>query len=325
MTTAPTAPTVEPAVPLPRGGPVGVDPADDEFTFDEPRRPRRTPSFGAQVVASFITILSVTLLGFSIYVGFGSRLHHDRAQLEAYADFRKDLALGTAPTGQTQPTHPNRLLKPGTAVAVLQIPELHLKEVVFEGTSGAVLENGPGHLRDSPMPGQAGTSEIMGRSTLYGGPFGHIDTLAPGDQFTVITGLGVQKFRVIDVRRAGDIVPPPVVGGSRLVLATADGNPFVPTGVLRVDAELTSQVQPSGPFVFGASSLPPSEKALGTDPSAWYPLVLFGQALVLVAGLLTYARVRWGGWQTWVVAVPVLVFVGLAVADEAIRLLPNLM
>jgi hypothetical protein len=277
------------------------------------------------VVSSFVTILSVTLLGFSVYVGFGSRLHHDRAQLDAYANFRKELALGTAPVGQTQPTDSTRLLTPGTAVAVLKIPALHLDEVVFEGTSGAVLENGPGHVRDSPLPGQAGISEILGRSTLYGGPFGRIETLAPGDTFTVITGQGVQRFAVADVRRAGDPEPPPVAGAARLVLATATGNPFVPAGVVRVDAELTSQVQPSAPQVLGPALLPAAEQAMATDPLAWYPLVLLGQALVIVAGLLTYARVRWGGWQAWVVGVPVLVFLGLAVADEAIRLLPNLM
>jgi hypothetical protein len=63
---------------------------------------------------------------------------------------------------------------------------------------------------------------------------------------------------------------------------------------------------------------------MGTDPSAWIPLVLWGQALVIAAVLLSWARSRWGRWQNWIVAVPVLLFLGLAVADQAARLLPNL-
>ncbi|HKE67093.1 MAG TPA: sortase [Micromonosporaceae bacterium] len=296
-----------------------------------PRKPRRI-SPGGQVVSSFITILSVTLLGFSLYVGFGSRLHHARAQFEAYADFRQELATATAPVGQFQPAdpdHPNApptLLKPGAAVAVLTIPELHLKEVVFEGTAGAVLENGPGHLRDTPLPGQAGTSEIMGRATLYGGPFARIGTLAQGDTFTVTTGQGVQRYTVLGVRDAGDdLPPPPAPGAGRLVLVTATGNPFVPSGVVRVDADQTSPVQPSPPRPLGEAQLPRSELPMATDPSAWVALVLFGQALVIATGLVSWARVRWGPWQTWLVGVPVLSFFGLAVADEAVRLLPNLM
>jgi sortase (surface protein transpeptidase) len=295
------------------------------------RPPRRLSPTG-NVVSSFIMILSATLLGFSLYIGFGSRLHHDRSQYDAYADFRQELAEATAPVSQYQPADPDnpnappKLLRLGAPVAVLNIPELHVKEVVFEGTTASVLENGPGHYRASVLPGQAGTSEIMGRATLYGGPFARIDTLTPGQTFTVTTGRGVQTFRVLDVRRKGDpLPPPPDVGAGRLVLATADGNPFVPSGVVRVDADLTSPVQPTAPLVLRSQQLLGAESPMGTDSAAWYALVLYGQSVVLVAGLLTWARIRWGGWQTWLVAVPVLVFLGIALADEAIRLLPNLM
>jgi hypothetical protein len=35
--------------------------------------------------------------------------------------------------------------------------------------------------------------------------------------------------------------------------------------------------------------------------------------------------VRWGRWQAWIVGVPVLLAVGLAVADLASSFLPNLL
>ena len=65
-------------------------------------------------------------------------------------------------------------------------------------------------------------------------------------------------------------------------------------------------------------------RGLGTDTIAWLPLVLWGQCLLLGVGVLTWLRQRWGRWQTWIVAVPVLGFLSLSIADQVTRLLPNL-
>jgi sortase A len=305
---------------------VAPTPADAPGETPAPRKtPPKRHSAALNVVTTAVLILSVALLGFALYVGVISSLHHARAQHTAYADFRKALALGTAPVSQVQPVDPKKLLPLGTAVAVLSIPTIHLREVVFEGTTPSVLENGPGHLRDTPLPGQAGVSEIMGRAAAYGGPFGRLSNLQADDLITVLTGQGESRFRVLDIRREGDPLPAPLLAGrGRLLLATASGAPFVPSGVLRVDADLISPTLATPVSVLSAANLAPSEHAMGTDPSAWIPLVLWGQALVIAAVLLSWARSRWGRWQTWIVAVPVLMFLGLAVADQAARLLPNL-
>jgi hypothetical protein len=55
-----------------------------------------------------------------------------------------------------------RLVPTGTPTAVLEIPRLGVRGVVGVGTSSDALKSGPGHLRDSPMPGQAGASVILG-------------------------------------------------------------------------------------------------------------------------------------------------------------------
>ena len=291
-----------------------------------PQPPSRRPvPAWRQILATAVLILSVNLLGFAVYVGFVSQLHYDRAQHTAYADFRVQLAQATAPVGPTQPTNPNALLTMGTSVAVLDIPRIDAHDVVFEGTTGTVLENGPGHLRDSVLPGQAGISEILGRAATYGGPFGRIGELNPGDIFTVTTGQGVARYMVLDVRRAGDpVLPGPAAGRGRLILVTADGWPYLPSDVLRVDADLISKAQPSGGIAVAPANLPAAEKVLAGDSGAWIPLVLWGQGLLLAAAVITWARTRWGRWQVWVVAVPVLCYFGLAVADQAAGLLLNL-
>lgn len=291
-----------------------------------PRRRRPPAPAVVQAIATAITTISVLLLGFALYIGFVARLHHDRAQFTSYANFRQELALGTGPTGQTEPTDPKKLLKPGTPVAVLNIPQLGLNEVVFEGTTGAVLENGPGHLRSTPLPGQPGVSEIMGKSTTYGGPFGGLAGLVPGDTFTVTTGQGVHKYTVLDVRRSGNPQPAPLASGKgRLILATSEGGPFSPSGVLRVDADLTSDPQPRPKAVITSSKLSSAEQAMAADRTAWFWLVIVGEALALSVVLVAWAQVAWGRWQAWLVAVPVLGFFGIAVADQASRLLPNLL
>jgi hypothetical protein len=142
----------------------------------------------------------------------------------------------------------------------------------------------------------------------------------------VITGQTTAQFTVLDLRRAGDpSPPPPAEGQSRLILVTADGAPFAPSGLLYVDADLTSKPQPAPAMVLSATDLSPSENAMGTEPQAWLPIVLWGQLLLLVTLGLSWLRYAWGRWQTWLVAFPVLGYIVLSVADEVTRLLPNVM
>lgn len=274
-------------------------------------------------IGTGLWIIAICLIGFVGWFAFGSRLHYDRAQHDAFANFRVRLANAVAPVSPYQPYFPSQLLNPGTPVAIITIPEIGLNAVVFEGSSPAVLQNGPGHLRSTPLPGQAGTSVLLGRRSGYGGPFNRVPTLQPGDTFAVTTGQGVATYQVLDVRRAGDPVPPQLAGTQgRLILVTADGRSLIPSGVVRVDADLTStaHADPMNPVAIAAG-----EEALGTDNAAWLPLVMWGQGLLIVLVALSWARVRWGRWQTWIVAVPVLLFFGLSIADQVTRLLPNIM
>jgi len=285
-----------------------------------------------QAVGSTLMILAGCALGFVVWVALFSKLHYDHAQDGAYDALRSELAQGTAPNGPTHVINPNLVGSPselvpfGSPVAVLTIPQIGLHAVVLQGTTSSVLEDGPGHLRDTAMPGQVGISVIMGRRAAYGGPFSKLSSLAPGDTFTVVTGQTVGQFTVLDLRRGGDpSPPPPAADQSRLILVTADGAPFAPSGLLYVDADLTSKPQPAPAMVLSPGDLSPSENAMGTEPQAWLPIVLWGQLLLLVTLGLSWLRFAWGRWQTWLVAVPVIGFIVLSVADEVTRLLPNVM
>ncbi|MGW7523302.1 sortase domain-containing protein [Streptomyces sp. NPDC054783] len=294
--------------------------SSDDPPRGEPGRVRRPRPAGpaVRVLGVALSILGALLLGFVLDVGPLGDLRHVRDRQVDYAALRGDLANGVAPVGGP--------VGPGTPVALLDIPALHLREVVREGTTAQDLARGPGHRRDTVLPGQAGVSVLMGRQTTFGGPFLRLRELRAGDEFTVTTGQGKHTYRVLGLRRAGDPQPPALTAGhGRLTLITADGTPFMPRGILRVDADLVSRAQATPAPGVPPGALPEEETPMAVQRSAWLPLVLWGQALLLAAAAVAWTHARWGRRPTWVVGAPLLAVLGLTVADQAARLLPNLM
>ncbi|MFF3786049.1 sortase [Streptomyces sp. NPDC001933] len=313
MTTVLTPPP--PVAPAPPPTP----PPDPSAASRPPARP------GLALAGAALCVLAAVLLGFAASLTVVGHLQHARDQRTGYAELRRQLALGTAPVGQR--TYDNKPLAPGEPVALLRIPALGLREVVGEGTTSGVLMSGPGHRRDTPMPGQAGTSVIMGRQWGYGSPFNGLSELPAGSRIEVTTGQGRAVYTVSALRRSGDRLPAPAGTRGRLTLMTASGSPYTPSGVLYVDAELTTPVQPSPPRPVRLGWIGPAEEALGGESGegAWLTVFLRSQALLAAALLTVWLHRVWGNWQTWISAGPVLAALGLAVASAATRLLPNLL
>ncbi|WBB65470.1 sortase [Micromonospora sp. WMMD812] len=335
MSTATMTPPAPPADPPPADPPSADPPSADPPVPGPPSPPplRRTVNLALQVPGTALSILAALALGMVLHLTVVTQLQYERNQQTAYADFRGELARGTAPVGQYRvdysedPNGREELVAPGSPVAVLTIPRIGLESVVFEGTAGDVLRSGPGHRRDSVLPGQRGTSVVMGRRAAYGGPFRDLDLLMPGDVVQVTTGQSENRheYVVTGLRHPGDPAPEPAPDRGRLTLITALGTEFMPTDLMWVDAELRTEVQPTPGRRFTAAALPPAEKAMATDPDAWTPVMLWGQALLLAALAVTYLRTRWGGWQAWIVGGPVLTAITVAACDQAARLLPNLL
>jgi sortase A len=279
---------------------------------------------GRQLARAVLLIVLAASAGLVLHLAVVSRLQHSASQRNAFETFRAKLAAGTVAIGPTDDAGVPVPL--GTGVAFLEIPTLDLHEVVRSGTTPSVLFGGPGLRRDTPLPGQVGTSVVLGRRAAYGAPFADISSLRKGDEITVTTGQGVFTFEVLGVRRAGDPVPPPLAAGAaRLSLVTADGSAFVPSGVLRVDADLVGAAVGGPRPALTANSLPAAERPLGTDSSTLWALALWLQALMLVSVGAIWAWHRWGRPQAWIVFTPAVVLVGLGVAGELARLLPNLL
>lgn len=254
--------------------------------------------------------LAVGALGLLGYLVVVSPIQQDRDQEILYAQLREELAAATAPTGGA--------IDAGHPVALLAIPGIGLKQVVVEGTAGAELASGPGHRRDTPLPGQGGVSLVYGKSSTFGGPFERIADLQPGDRITATTGQGTFEYKVDRLRRDGDPVPAALAkGGGRLTLVTGE------RATVFLDATL---LDPAAPIPAGRPRIiPPQEKAMASDSGAFIPLVIWLQALGLALGAIVWARHRWGKWETYVVGTPIALAVVWNIYENLGRVLPNLL
>lgn len=282
-----------------------------------PVRPPRPSDDTAIALSSALTMLSIVCLWVAGQLLLLGGLSHDRGQALLYDELRTQLAGATAPIGQVVPA--------GDPVALLTIPEIGLGEVVVEGTASGDTLAGPGHLRNTVLPGQVGTSVVMGRATTYGGPFGDLDELAAGDSISVVSAQGTVELTVLGVRRPGDPQPQPLAeGATRLTLVTAEGAgrfaSLTPDSVLYVDADADEGfAAPSG----RPSAVPDSEKPLATDNGA-LPLLALDLFLLLALTLgVVAARQRWSTPLVWVVASPIAIALSWATTDVVMRLLPN--
>jgi sortase A len=298
---------------------LGDEAATSEASAARLPRPERPAVLAVTLrVVVTISLLAAWSVGYALGL---SALQENRSQAELYASFRESLA-----DPQSEPTG---AISPGTPVVLLQAARAGIHDVVVvEGTAAADLEAGPGHRRDTVLPGQPGVSVLMGRSAAFGGPFGAITALRPGDLLSTTTAQGSFTYRVDRVRRAGDPLPVPLAGtAGRLTLETSVAagwrSGWAPSGTVYVDATLqgTAVAIPPG----RPASVPAAEAAMAGDTGALMPLVLWLQGLALVALAMVWARVRWGGWQTWLVGGPLVLAALWGVSSTAIQLLPNLL
>ncbi|MEV4517401.1 sortase [Dactylosporangium sp. NPDC049525] len=301
------------------------DDPDDFDDFDdlepEPVRLSKVPVPPAVTIAVRSLLTLALLSGWLVAYALGvSAVQESRTQHQLYNGFREKLALATAPIGGE--------IEAGTAVALIEVPNIGLSQVIVEGTSSGVMRDGPGHRRDTALPGQPGTSVIYGHAAAFGGPFRRITELQPGDAITVTSGLGIMRYEVTGLRREKDPLPAPLAaGGARLTLVTAEADGWrsgwAPNRVVYVDAILKSgDLQPGLPG--RPTSVAVAEKAMQADPDALVPLVFWLQLFVFAALATTWARQRWGGLQTWFVGVPILLACLWGTVETLAEFLPNL-
>lgn len=283
-----------------------------------PREPLGTTSVAIVWALTVFGLLAVWAL---LYAFVLSGIQEHRTQSVLYAQLRQELAQATAPFGGS--------IEPGSALFVMDAPSGGVHGlVVVEGTTSSQLTAGAGHLPTTPMPGQAGVSVLLGRSVTFGAPFRNVAAMHPGDIITVTTGQGEFGYRVDDIRHVGDKLPTPLAAGqSRLVLITSVGSGWragwAPQQTVYVDASLQKGAVQPAPAGRTAAVAPGSQPMKG-DSSGLVVLVLWLSALLLLVIGVMWARGRWGSWQVWLSAVPLVLACLWGATQAAVWLLPNL-
>jgi hypothetical protein len=174
-------------------------------------------------------------------------------------------------------------------------------------------------------PGSLGNAVIAGHRTIAGAPFAHLGDLVPGDRITVVTGLGLYRFRVIAVGRArpGAEDPTSPSRHPRLTLVTS-GGPADNAGRTYVVATLTS---PPNRAPVPRHRPTAVELGLSGDPQAVLPSVLWGLVLLgaFAATFAAYWRFRGRHWAVYVLSTPILLAVTFLWYENLVRLLPGTM
>jgi sortase A len=275
------------------------------------------------VVIALAVILTASVIAafFGVFAFGLSGLQQQRSQHQLYAQFR----------GLLDPSSPKApsiggVIAPGTPVALLSAPRAGLHDVVVaEGTSSGSLLVGPGHLADTPLPGQPGNAVLLGKSATAGAPFAGIAALRRGDVITVRTGQGYFRYTVQGRVPADGRLPAIPRTSGLLTLGTSVGSGslgrLASDHLLYVDARLqgTAVAAPHG----RPTSVPTQQLPGHNDPGAWPWVGLW--LLLLAAGTAAtwWLWSRWGILQTWLVGAPVLFAILWGLSDEAMRLLPN--
>ncbi len=266
----------------------------------------------AGVLIGGLGVLIILLLGY-IYVftplSAARSQHALLQQIQAQPADTYNLAVGKIPPE-------------GSPLAVLDIPSIHVNQVVVQGTDVNDLKMGPGHMPTSSLPGQRGNAVIAGRRATYGATFGSIGSMHKGQTITVVDGLGKFHYKVTSVVYAEsgrhDVVTQSA--DNRLTLVTA-GSGYWPSGRLAVIATLVGKPFPRLRATHFAA--PASELGLAGNAASGLLFVLWSLLFFVVLVSAVWLLRTWS--QPMVVlllAVPILLLIALFACESFVGALP---
>lgn len=309
------------------------EPVDAGRTLDSPEpedteQPRRRPRFGppaprlVPIVMTLIMVASVAAAFFGAFAFGLSGLQEQRSQHELYASLRGLLD----PASPVSPYIGGDKIPSGAPVALVNSPQAGLHDtVVVEGTSSGDLLAGPGHLANTPLPGQAGNAVILGKAATAGAPFARVTDLRAGDVISVRTGQGLFRYTVRGTLVDGGNLPTIPSTSGFLVLGTSAGSgafaSLSPDRVVYVYARLVGKAVPAPRG--RPTSVPTAQLAGQSDSGAWPFFALWAAALLAATAACWWLWSTWGLLRTWIVGAPVLFAILWLLSDQALRLLPN--
>ena len=164
---------------------------------------------GRRLVALTATGVVVLVVAVAVALYVVGPLIHDRDQRSLMATERQDIASAAHDNeGLYREAAPTQPPVAGVPVGILTIPALGLQQVVVEGVGPTQTVSGPGHVPGTAGLGQPGNAAVVGRRSAYGGPFGRLAELRPGDRVISATTEGETDYVVRSVRTESLVAAP---------------------------------------------------------------------------------------------------------------------
>jgi sortase A len=312
-----------------------------------------------QVVLAVGAWVGVTLVGIVIVLTSVGPLIEEREQRALLTSFRQEIRAATNESfGLPGATAPTTATDIGAPVAIIDSSELGLRQVAVEGAMPDQTFKGPGHVSGTAGPGQPGNSVIVGRRSLFGGPFSSIEDLRKGDRILVTTTQGQSVYVVghvgnhtitdpgdesegtetpatnvpaaqaesdeepADLLPEGSVTVEELYGPSdddRLTLVTsASTNPTSTDEATVVVATLDGL--PFAPTPQGGRTADGDGRSNDPQVLAGLVLALVSYVAVVTATVVCYRRVPWR--SAYLLTAPPLVALTLVLAEQVSRLLP---
>jgi sortase A len=335
------------AAPPPEEVPERVESPRPAAVVEPPRPPLR----GTRLWSLIALWVGVVLLTLAMTVYLLEPLFQSRNQSDLLESYRVDVERASNEAqglpGVSKPTKAPEL---GDPVAILEIGDLKVRQVVVEGAGAAQTQAGPGHASGTAAPGQPGNSVVVGRRFGFGGPFSRLGELEAGSLILVTTTQGQIVYEVASVDQLTLSTSEPDRGVS--AAATGGGEARDLVDVTDVDTLYGPTEDDRLTLVTSASAVPwnreqatvvvakmrdtafeptpqggrtDSGTGLEGDGSAWAPLLLalLGFAASAVAAVYLYRR--WGFRSAYLLTTPPLIVFTILMAETVSRLLPSWM
>jgi LPXTG-site transpeptidase (sortase) family protein len=195
--------------------------------------------------ASLIFILAGALLLSYVGIEYGQMVFGQRRLQRTWAE-------------QQNHAGPQKTAAVDEGLMRLSIPKIDLAAVVVEGTSSHELNLGPGHMKDTPAPGQIGNSVITAHRDTF---FRHIYELQKGDEILVQRSGRTYRYAVISkhIVKPTDLSVVAASADARLTLITCYPTYFIGPAPERL--VVTSQLVDDGTLTQTSPEAPSVQKA----------------------------------------------------------------
>ncbi|HCG98881.1 MAG: hypothetical protein A2074_02760 [Candidatus Aquicultor primus] len=97
-------------------------------------------------------------------------------------------------------TEARKKFKEKDPFARIVIPKIDLDAIVVEGVSPESLNLGPGHMEETPYPGEIGNMVISGHRVTHSRPFFYLDELEKGDLILVSDASEQYAYYVVETK-----------------------------------------------------------------------------------------------------------------------------